>query len=91
MNQIFYDYHPDNGNIIKGRVIPNWQNVKQAIIRVTRQLPFYDYLAWDIVLKDDGIAIVEINMKSSLCVVQVHGGMRESKLGEAYKRMHYIK
>lgn len=91
MNQVFYDNHPDNGAIVKGKIIPNWFSVKQKVIDLTRKIPFYDYIAWDIVLKDDGIAVIEINMKSSLCVVQVHGGMRNTKMGEAYKRMHYLK
>ena len=91
MNQIFYDKHPDNGIQVKGKIIPNWQNIKQQVVDLTRKIPFYNYVAWDIVLKDDGIAVIEINMKSSLCVVQVHGGMRNTKMGEAYKRMHYLK
>ena len=91
MNQIFYDCHPDSGALVKGKCIPNWDLIKQQIIQTTIKLPFFDFLAWDIVLKDDGIAVIEINMKSSLCVVQVHGGMRDTKMGEAYKRMHYLK
>ena len=91
MNQIFYDIHPDNGVVVKGKIIPNWCEVKQKVVELTRKIPFYDYIAWDIVLKDNGIAVIEINMKSSLCLVQVHGGMRNTKMGDAYRRMHYLK
>ena len=90
MNQLFYDRHPDTGYLIKGKIIPHWGEIKRKIIDVTKKLPFFDYIAWDIVLKNDSIAVIEINMKSSLGNIQVHGGARHSKLGEAYKRMGYL-
>lgn len=89
--RIFYDVHPDTGSQIKGRVVPRWNEVKEKIEDVTRKLPFFGYIAWDIVIKDDGIALIETNMKSSLNVFQVHGGMRNSYLGQKYREHGFIK
>lgn len=90
-NRIFYDVHPDSGAQIKGRVIPYWQEIKEKVTDVTKKLPFFEYIAWDIVIKDDGIALIETNMKSSLNVFQVHGGMRNSYFGQKYREHGYIK
>ncbi len=90
-NRIFYDVHPDSGSQIKGKIVPHWQEIKDKIIDVTKKLPFFEYIAWDIVIKEEGIALIETNMKSSLNVFQVHGGMRNKFLGEKYREHGYIK
>lgn len=89
-NRIFYDRHPDSGSQIKGAVIPCWSEVKEKIKEVTRKRPLFNFIAWDVVLKDSGIAIIEINMKSSLNLFQVHGGMRNSYIGLKYKEYGYL-
>lgn len=89
--RIFYDVHPDSGAQIQGRVVPHWNDIKQKIADITRKLPFFEYIAWDIVIKNDGIALIETNMKSSLDLFQVHGGMRNSYLGQKYREHGYIK
>lgn len=89
--RVFYDRHPDTNTQIKGEKIPNWDKVKSAIVDITRMRPFFDYIAWDIVLKDDGIAVIETNMKSALTVFQSHKGLRNSLLGEKYREFGYIK
>ena len=89
--RIFYDKHPDTGAQIKGIKIPNWEQIKEKIIDITRRIPLFDFVAWDIALTDDGIAVIETNMKSTLGVFQVHGGMRNEYLGQKYKEYGYIK
>lgn len=90
-NRIFYSHHPDSGAIIEGVVIPRWEEIKNTIIEITRRLPIFEYVAWDVVVKDDGIAVIETNMKSSLDVFQVHGGFKNKFLGQKYKEHGYIK
>lgn len=89
--RIFFDCHPDTGAQIKGVIVPNWDQICQSISEITRQRPFFDFVAWDIAVKDDGIAVIETNMKSSLRVFQVHGGMRHAPLGQAYRALGYLK
>lgn len=90
-NRLFYSKHPDTDAQIEGLVIPKWEDIKTEIIEITKKLPFFKYVAWDIVLKDEGIALIETNMKSSLGIFQSHGGMRNSFLGQKYKEHGYIK
>jgi len=89
--RIFYDKHPDTGAQIKGEKIPHWDLVKETIVKITRKLPLYNFIAWDIAITDDGIAIIETNMKSSLRVFQVHGGLKNKHLGQKYREYGYIK
>ena len=90
LGQKCYDNHPDTGAKIKGLVIPGWADLKRKIIDLTAKLPFFDFIAWDIVIQDDGFAVIEINMKSTLDLFQTHGGLRNSKLGQKYAEMGYL-
>ncbi len=90
-NRVFYSQHPDSGAQIEGVAIPNWSEVKAEIIDITRRLPLFKFIAWDIMLKDNGIAVIETNMKASLRSFQVHGGLRNKYLGQKYKEHGYIK
>ena len=87
---IFYDIHPDTGGKIEGVCVPKWEELVDVIGSVTEKIPFFDYIAWDIVIKDDGFAVIETNMKSSLNVFQIHKGMRNSRLGEYYRERGYL-
>ena len=90
-NRIFYDVHPDSGAQIKGKIIPYWAEIKDKIHEVTNKLPFFEYIAWDIVIKEEGIALIETNMKSSLDLFQAHRGMRNESLGQKYREQGYIR
>ncbi len=89
-NRIFYDTHPDTGAVINGAYIPNWNKLQDVISEVTKRIPFFDYIAWDIVVQDDGFALIETNLKSSLNVFQIHEGMRNSFLGDKYREYGFL-
>lgn len=89
-NFIVMNTHPDTGVQIAGRVIPNWSKVKQTIVDLTNKIYFFETLAWDIVLMDEGIQVIETNLKSSLSVFQIHGPMRHSLLGEKYREHGWL-
>ena len=58
---------------------------------MTNKLPFFEYIAWDIVIKEEGIALIETNMKSRLDLFQAHRGMRNESLGQKYREQGYIR
>lgn len=89
-NRQFFDYHPDTGVRIKGKVVPNWNGLKSLISDITKCLPYFECIAWDIVVKDDGFALIETNMKSSLNIFQIHKGMRNTILGEKYREHGWL-
>lgn len=82
--RVFMDSHPDTNKKISGIIIPKWDSIKQQIIDLTKKMPFFDFVAWDIVLLDNNeIALIETNMKTSLDFFQSFGPMRNTKMGEA--------
>lgn len=87
---IVMNTHPDTGAQITGRVIPNWTKVKQTISDLTNKIYFFETLAWDIVLMDDDIQVIETNLKSSLSVFQIHGPMKNTLLGEKYREHGWL-
>lgn len=90
-NRVFYSVHPDSGAQIEGMVIPNWDKLSNVVSEITRKIPFFKYIAWDFVVQDNGFALIEINLKSSLNLFQIHGGMRNDFLGQKYREYGYIK
>lgn len=88
--RIYWTKHPDTGAQIEGVKIPNWAEIKEKIIHLTREVPFFEFTAWDIALTNDGIELIEINMSSDVNVFQVHGGMRNSLLGKKYREKGWL-
>ena len=79
-----FDVHPDSGAKIRGNVIPNWDKVKKEITELTNRFPYLNLVAWDVLLTDDGICIIEGNASSGLVMVQREHGVRNGPIGEVY-------
>ncbi len=87
----FYDTHPDTGEIIKGKQIPNWDNIKNYLVKLAYKYPYVNFFAWDIVILDDGICALEVNASSGLKIFQLHKGIRNTEFGDFYKSYGIIK
>lgn len=86
-----WEKHPDSGAQIKGAVIPHWQEVKRQMVDLARKLPFMNFIAWDILLTDDGISIIEANTSSGVNIIQLWGPQRNGELGRFYRAHGCIK
>lgn len=87
---IYYE-HPDTGKSIEGVVIPMWDKIKEEILEVADRFPYMDFIAWDILLTDDGPCIIEANNSSGVNIIQLWGGQRNEELGKFYKHHNAIK
>ena len=77
----FYSNHPDTGAKVENVCIPLWNEIKNKIIDFSKHFHFFKFIAWDIVIdKNNDICIIETNMKSSLDIFQIHGGLKNTKL-----------
>ena len=86
--RVFFSNHPDTNSQIEGLVIPKWELIKESIINFTKCFPFFNYIAWDICLNNNGDPmVIETNMKSSLGLFQVHGGLKQSKLNDIIQKL----
>jgi len=83
--------HPDSNNQIEGLTIPNWKEIKKTFVELMEKLPYLYFIAWDILLTDNGPVVIEANASSGLNVVQVFGGQRQDVIGQFYKDHKIIK
>lgn len=73
--------HPDTNCEIEGVKIPKWDEIVSECLEVAQLFPFIPYMAWDIVLTNEGISVIEINASTDLLLIQIFRGMRNSQLG----------
>ncbi len=66
-SHVFYDcpVHPDTGTEIAG-YLPEWDQVRKAVLDVARYLCELEYLGFDVAITDKGIEILEINIHQDL-------------------------
>ena len=83
--------HPDSGAPIKGAVIPNWGKIKEEMLDLARKFPFMNFIAWDILLTERGICIIEANTSSGVNIIQLWGAQKNGELGDFYRAHGVIK
>ena len=88
---VHMDTHPDTGAAIKGARIPNWDKVERELVELAAHFPFIEFVAWDILLGDDGFSVIEANASSGVNIIQVWGGQRHGDLGDFYRAHGVIK
>lgn len=67
-----FDIHPDTKSPINGATIPRWDEIKTAVIDMAQDLSFLQCIGWDVVLTDDGVAVIEGNFNSDITLHQLH-------------------
>ena len=86
-----YNIHPDSKKQIKGVYIPNWNDIKQKIIHLSNQFPYMQMIAWDVLVTEEGICIIEANTSSGINIIQLWGGQRNSEFGDFLEYHNVIK
>lgn len=86
-----YEKHPDSGELIKGYRINKWDEIKKTFEKLMEQFPYFNFVAWDILLTDNGPVVIEANTSSGVNIIQLWGGQRNDKLGEFYRKYKIIK
>lgn len=86
-----FPVHPDSQNQIAGKIIPNWTQLKQDILDLTNKVPYLNFVAWDVLLTEDGFCIIEGNASSGCGIFQMEHGVRNTMLGDIYRSYGVIK
>ena len=86
-----FDYHPDTGAQIAGMVIPNWDAIKKGIVDLTNTFPYLNFVAWDVLLIEEGFCIIEGNASSGCGMFQMKHGVKNEELGDIYRSYGIIK
>ncbi len=90
-NRNVYKVHPDSKAPIEGVKIPGWDKLKVDIVNLANKLPYMHFIAWDILITDDGYCIIEGNTSSGVNIIQLWGGQRHNELGDFYRYHKVIK
>lgn len=90
-NNKTYEVHPDTQMMIKGQKVPKWEELKEMCISVASKFSYIPYMAWDIVITENGFKVIEINASTDLTLVQMWDGKRNSELGKFFKTEKIIK
>ena len=86
-----FKVHPDSGNPIEGVRIPGWADIKKQMLNVCTKIPYMDFIAWDLLVTDEGICVIEANTSSGVNIIQLWGGQRQGELGDFFRHYNVIK
>lgn len=67
-----YGTHPENGVQFEGKVVPNWDSIKEEILAAVAKLPMLKCVGWDFILSDKGLVAIEGNHHPDPDVLQAH-------------------
>lgn len=85
-----FEKHPDSSSQIKGTFIPEWRELVKDVVRLTNQIPYLNFVAWDILLTPEGYCVIEGNASSGCGIFQMEHGIRNSSLGDIYRSYNII-
>ena len=77
--------HPDSGTPILGSRVPEWTAVITQVMDVARAFPYLQFIAWDILIAEDGPYIIEANTSSGVNIIQIWGAQGRGELGDFYR------
>lgn len=86
----YHETHPDTGKQIKGISVPNWEGVKNKILYLASKLPYLPYIAWDVVLLDDEILVIEANNCSDVSFLQAQEPLLKDEKVRRFYEYHGI-
>lgn len=85
-----FSKHPDTGQQIEGLTIPYWNKIKTEIVNLTNEFPYLNFIAWDVLLTNKGICVIEANASSGCGLFQLEHGIRNEEYGEILKSYNII-
>lgn len=77
--------HPDTRAVIKGFRIPQWDEMKETVLRLARLFPYVRFIAWDVLATDEGVCVIEANASSGVNILQLWEPQRNGELGAFYR------
>jgi len=87
----WFSAHPDTGEPIEGRIVPDWEEVKRQAIAAHRQFSDRVVIGWDISVLEDGPIFIEGNGNPDLDILQrfMAVGLREHRF--AHLLAHHLR
>lgn len=83
--QTRWDAHPDTGYVLKGKKLPFWEEVKDAVYSACSYLSSLEYFGVDVVVSEQGVQILEINSLPAISSPQgLQGGIYKDPNAEKF-------
>jgi len=83
-----HDVHPASQMPISGVQVPRWPETREGLLQAARQMSFFPYVGWDIVVTEDGFQVIEGNKYTDVHAMQVHQPlMRDERVRRFYQRL----
>lgn len=86
-----HEVHPDSRSPIRGVQVPNWKQLQQEVLELSNRFLYLSFIAWDILVTEEGFAVIEANTSSGVNIIQLWGGQRNGELGDFYRAHGIIK
>ncbi len=81
--------HPDTKEPIDGVQIPHWELLTSKLLEASRRMSYIPYIGWDVVVTEDGFAIIEANNYPGL-EGQYYVPMAKDPRARAFYKKHKV-
>ena len=92
LNRHVVERHPDTSAVLRGFALPQWDVLKDVVLRGTRALPGLRWQHWDIAFAREGPTVLEVNLYAGggTDIAQVsHGnGLLDETLSDSCRTPH---
>jgi hypothetical protein len=69
----WHDRHPETGAAVAGVEVPDWPKLETEILKYAGRFAYAPCIAWDVVVTEPGLMVIEGNSTPGMKVLQVHG------------------
>lgn len=83
--------HPDTGSDIENFQVPRWGEVKDLTLKLAQAFPYLHMVAWDILVGEEDIVVIEANTSTGVNIIQMWGPQRQDTLGDFFRAHGAIK
>lgn len=83
-------HHPDTGAAIEGEYVPNFSDVKRKILDLHNGINYIKYIAWDVVIQNDGFVLLEGNANTDMAGIQPFGPFLANPAVRNFYRHHRV-
>lgn len=78
--------HPDKNILLTGIKIPNFQKIKEDLLKIANSISFLRWVGFDVAVTEDGFKIIEINSLSSLVDQGREGYLDDQRIKKVLKK-----
>src|SRR5690625_7492569 len=68
----FLNYHPETNVEFKGKTLPQWNKVKEMVLKAAEYISFMPMLLWDVIISVSDVFILDANYNADITLIQRH-------------------